>query len=67
MLVWAGSFIFIKIGLQEIKPYNLAFYRFILTSPVLLLAVYLKRNSHEFINTHEYIGYFHSSDVLFSW
>lgn len=43
MLIWAGSFIFIKIGLQEIKPYNLAFYRFILASPVLLLAVYLKK------------------------
>ena len=43
MLIWAGSFIFIKISLQEIKPYNLAFYRFILASPVLLLAVYLKK------------------------
>ncbi|MBC7115396.1 MAG: DMT family transporter [Archaeoglobi archaeon] len=43
MLIWAGSFIFIKIGLQEIKPYNLAFYRFTLASPVLLLAVYLKK------------------------
>jgi len=43
VLLWAGSFIFIKIGLQEIKPYNLAFYRFILASPILLVAVYLKK------------------------
>ncbi len=37
MLIWAGSFIFIKIGLEEIGPYNLAFYRFILASPILLI------------------------------
>lgn len=43
MLVWAGSFISIKIGLREVKPYNLAFYRFALASPILFLAVYLKK------------------------
>lgn len=42
MLIWAGSFIFIKIGLQEIKPYNLAFYRFLIASPVLIIVVYLR-------------------------
>ncbi len=43
MLIWAGSFIFIKIGLREIKPFNLAFYRFAIASPVLFLAVYSRR------------------------
>jgi len=42
MLIWAGSFIFTKISLNEIKPYNLAFYRFVLASPVLLAIVYLR-------------------------
>ena len=42
-LIWAGSFIFIKLGLREIGPYNMAFYRFAIASPVLLLAVYLRR------------------------
>ncbi len=43
MLIWAGSFIFIKIGLKEIKPFNLAFYRFAIASPILLSIVYLRR------------------------
>ncbi|WP_456329179.1 hypothetical protein [Archaeoglobus sp.] len=30
MLIWAGSFIFIKVGLRELDPYNLAFYRFLI-------------------------------------
>ncbi len=36
MLIWAGSFIFIKIGLRDLDPYNLAFYRFLMASPLLL-------------------------------
>jgi drug/metabolite transporter (DMT)-like permease len=43
MLIWAGSFVFIKIGLEEIKPYNLAFYRFLIASPLLLAFVIFKR------------------------
>ncbi len=42
MLIWAGSFIFIKVGLREMRPFNLAFYRFLIASPLLLLAVYAK-------------------------
>ena len=36
MFIWAGSFIFIKFGLRELDPYNLAFYRFLIASPILL-------------------------------
>jgi len=42
MLIWAGSFIFIKIGLKELGPYNLAFYRFLLASPALILLTYFR-------------------------
>ncbi len=42
MLIWAGSFVFIKIGLQEVKPYNLAFYRFAIASPIIIIAVKLR-------------------------
>jgi drug/metabolite transporter (DMT)-like permease len=41
MVVWAGSFIFIKIGLEDLSPYNLAFYRFFIASPILFLYVYV--------------------------
>ncbi|AAB90720.1 MULTISPECIES: DMT family transporter [Archaeoglobus] len=43
MLIWAGSFIFIKIGLKELDPFNLAFYRFLLASPLLMAWVFWKR------------------------
>lgn len=36
-IVWAGSFIFVKLSLNEIGPFNLAFYRFLIASPVLFL------------------------------
>ncbi len=42
MVVRAGSFTFIKIGLRELGPYNLAFYRFILASTVLVLLTYFR-------------------------
>jgi len=42
MLIWAGSFVFIKICLQEVKPYNLAFYRFAIASPIIIIAVKLR-------------------------
>ncbi len=48
MLIWAGSFIFIKVGLREMKPFNLAFYRFLIASPILLLAVYAKNGIKAF-------------------
>ncbi len=40
MLIWAGSFIAIKISLLELKPCNLAFYRFAIATPLLLLFIY---------------------------
>lgn len=43
MLIWAGSFIFIKIGLRGLDPYNLAFYRFLIASPLLLAWVFWRR------------------------
>uniref|UniRef100_A0A7C2NAB7 DMT family transporter n=1 Tax=Archaeoglobus fulgidus TaxID=2234 RepID=A0A7C2NAB7_ARCFL len=43
MLIWAGSFIFIKFGLRELDPYNLAFYRFLIASPLLLAWVIWRR------------------------
>ncbi len=42
MFIWAGSFIFIKVGLRELDPYNLAFYRFLIASPLIFLWVFLK-------------------------
>jgi len=48
MFFWAGSFIAVKIGLEQIGPYNLAFYRFIIASPILLILVYLKGSLRSF-------------------
>ncbi len=42
MFIWAGSFIFIKIGLRELDPYNLAFYRFLIASPLIFIWIFLK-------------------------
>ncbi|AEA46170.1 DMT family transporter [Archaeoglobus veneficus] len=38
MLIWAGSFIAIKIALRELSPFNLAFYRFLIATPLMLIA-----------------------------
>lgn len=35
-LIWAASFIAIKIALNYIDPYNLAFYRFLIATPIML-------------------------------
>lgn len=35
VIVWAASFIFVKISLGEIGPFNLALYRFLMAAPVL--------------------------------
>jgi len=43
MFIWAGSFIFIKVGLRELDPYNLAFYRFLIASPLIFVWLFLKR------------------------
>ncbi len=43
MLIWAGSFIFIKIGLKSLDPFNLAFYRFLIASPLLMAWVFWKK------------------------
>ncbi|HEB37218.1 MAG TPA: DMT family transporter [Thermoplasmatales archaeon] len=42
MVIWAGSFVFIKIGLKELTPFNLALYRFLLASPIIFLYVFIK-------------------------
>ncbi|MBO8181481.1 MAG: DMT family transporter [Archaeoglobus sp.] len=42
-IIWASSFIFIKWGLLELKPFNLAFWRFLLASPLLFGYVYLRK------------------------
>lgn len=34
-IFWSASFIFIKIALREISPFNLAFYRFLIATPLL--------------------------------
>jgi len=36
MLIWAGSFIVIKVALEELHPFNLAFYRFLIATPLML-------------------------------
>lgn len=37
MVIWAGSFPFIKYGLVELDPVNLAFWRFLIATPILFL------------------------------
>ena len=37
VVVWAASFIFVKISLGEIGPFNLALYRFLVAAPVLYI------------------------------
>lgn len=41
-IIWAGSFIYIKIGLRELGPFNLAFYRYLFATPVIILYVIAK-------------------------
>ncbi|AIY90116.1 DMT family transporter [Geoglobus acetivorans] len=36
-VVWAASFIFVKISLGEVGPFNLALYRFLIAAPVLYM------------------------------
>ncbi len=43
MLIWASSFIFIKWGLMELKPFNLAFWRFLIATPILFSYVFLTK------------------------
>jgi drug/metabolite transporter (DMT)-like permease len=45
MLIWASSFIFIKWGLAELGPFNLAFWRFLIATPLLLFYVYFRKKS----------------------
>jgi drug/metabolite transporter (DMT)-like permease len=40
---WASSFIFIKWGLLELGPFNLAFWRFLIASPLLFSFVYYRK------------------------
>ncbi|NOY10698.1 MAG: DMT family transporter [Archaeoglobi archaeon] len=40
-IVWAASFIFVKISLGEIGPFNLALYRFLIAAPVLYVILKL--------------------------
>ncbi len=42
MLIWAASWIFIKVALREIPPYSLAFLRFSLASPILFIIALFK-------------------------
>jgi len=42
VLIWSAAFVVVKIGLQEIKLFNLAFYRFVIASPLIILVVQLR-------------------------
>jgi len=42
MVIWAGSFPFIKFGLYELDPVNLAFWRFLIATPILFFYAFLK-------------------------
>ncbi len=44
VVIWAGSFIFIKLGLSEIPPITLALIRFVVAFPVLAVAAFIKDN-----------------------
>jgi drug/metabolite transporter (DMT)-like permease len=48
MLIWAASWIFIKFSLKEIPPFSLAFLRFLIASPVIILiALTTKKRKRE--------------------
>jgi drug/metabolite transporter (DMT)-like permease len=47
VLIWAGSFIFIKVGLREIPPITLALARFALAFPFLLITLFLSENRNK--------------------
>jgi len=44
VLIWAGSFIFIKVGLREIPPITLALIRFAVAFPVLVIVSLFSKN-----------------------
>jgi len=44
VIIWAGSFIFIKLGLNEVPPITLALVRFAVAFPVLAVASAIKKN-----------------------
>lgn len=57
VLIWSGSWIAIKWGLTEIPPYSLAFLRFLIACPVIIVITYylegiksLKINKNEIIS-----------------
>lgn len=45
MVIWAGSFPFIKFGLIELTPVNLAFWRFLVATPILFVYTSVKYKS----------------------
>ncbi len=47
-LIWAGSFIAVKIGVEEISPVLLAFLRFAIASPCLFLVLLIKKKPLRF-------------------
>lgn len=47
VLIWAGSFIFIRIGLKDFPPITLAFLRFAAASPLLLILYLFNKNKDE--------------------
>ena len=54
-LIWAGSFVFIKFGLKELDPFNLAFWRFFIAAPLLFAVVAGKHKRRSFsFTTHEW-------------
>ncbi len=44
-LVWAGSFIAVKVGVEELSPVTIAFLRFAVASPFMLLILLVKKKS----------------------
>lgn len=53
MLIWALSWIFIKNALEELSPYSLAFLRFLVASPILLIIMLATKKEHMQINLSE--------------
>jgi drug/metabolite transporter (DMT)-like permease len=44
-LIWAGSFVAVKIGVEEISPILLAFLRFAIASPCMILILFIKKKT----------------------
>ena len=49
-LVWAGSFVVVKIGTRNISPIHIGFLRFLMATPLMFLVILLKKEKPRRVN-----------------